>query len=353
MDLINRKVYLSKKLGFRDTSGDGVLDGIFYEPKDSIIQIPLIQKFEDIGVYGVYDEPEFEVFDISDVIENTIPSDTIGDIKPGEPIGPIDMGWDDGDFDSDGSANEIYVCSDTNSPFYQKVTEGIDEESGLLCYFVTNENFEFGDDEDSGSVDGTTKYCPKERYVLVQGDEFCTETNIQPPDCYNTDGDVIDCDDVNTDADAAQNEKSVLVRSMKYDEPQINYQSENSEVYLQLNQKCRGEYDSSCSRVLKETDIKEEDRLLASTTTLDLGSPKWFGVRQEVVPTPGFNQANKYRYKSFCYAQSDALFMGRPCQTRDNWVGQGGTCRELVDGVQTLSVVPGNGYITEQECPPD
>ena len=66
MEFLRRKVYLSKYFRPYDSDGDGILDSLILSATTKTLQIPLIQKFDDIGIYRPLD-PMVEDVEIIDI----------------------------------------------------------------------------------------------------------------------------------------------------------------------------------------------------------------------------------------------------------------------------------------------
>jgi hypothetical protein len=67
MEFIHRKIVLTKYLQTVDTNGDGLDDTIFYGTNDKILQIPIIQKMDDMGIYNIYEDVEVEIIDVKPI----------------------------------------------------------------------------------------------------------------------------------------------------------------------------------------------------------------------------------------------------------------------------------------------
>ena len=61
MEYIKRKVHLTKYLTLQDSSGEN--DTLVFKSIDKIIQIPLTQSYDDMGVYDV----SVDIIDINDI----------------------------------------------------------------------------------------------------------------------------------------------------------------------------------------------------------------------------------------------------------------------------------------------
>ena len=69
MEFFRRKVYLSKYFRPYDSDGDGILDSLILSATTKTLQIPLIQKFDDIGIYRTLDPmaEDVEIIDIDNL----------------------------------------------------------------------------------------------------------------------------------------------------------------------------------------------------------------------------------------------------------------------------------------------
>jgi len=67
MEFIQRKIVLTKYLQTIDTDGDGLDDTILFGTSDKILQIPITQTMDDMGIYNIYEDIEVEIIDIKPI----------------------------------------------------------------------------------------------------------------------------------------------------------------------------------------------------------------------------------------------------------------------------------------------
>lgn len=346
MGLISRKLYLNKKLSFRrsGTFGTG-FDSIYYANKNSYLQIPITHKFEDVGIYDTYEEPEVEFFRISDVIKENIPIDSIKTVS--EPLEPIEIEWDDVDTSSGGSDNVINYCNDENSPSYLELTQETNDD-GILCGVLrsgTNDDTSF-----EGFVNETF-YCPSDRFQFNPGGDFCRNSDFEE-ECYDSDGNTKDCSDDGNDDTYNEPEKN---ESVDYDSPTpLNPER----IYDTLTESCKVKY-GPCSRPLEEYDVLRNLRTdyYNTYTNLEISGNynneqnKYFGIATQIIQRP---TGRTYRYHTWCYTQDTAYQMRAETNSERLCHGSPGgwtRCDDLVDSVTVNSVVQSSPDITLKKCP--
>lgn len=351
MELFNREIPLNKSLTYKDSNGDGVLDTITYGVKDHIIQIPLTHKFDDIGFYDIYEEPPIEVFDILDVINTNIPKDNIE--QPTKDPDLQENVWSDGVINSldDGVSNIIKYCTDVNSPNYEILYENVMNSDGEMCYlFSSKEKVEPINLEEIEVTDRL--YCPKTNYTLSGGTSngFCNAAvDYDGNKCEDSDGNPIDCDDI------FEGEQTVTENELVYSEFVLKSNFVLNSALSEIDNKCKLQQKSDCSRGLLETDIPKDKReeSYGMSFSDNEGVLLRFGYDIEdkfIFSEDGQQQLRYSRVKSFCYSEFDAINMDRPCHY-NNWL-DGEDCEELINGETTPSVTGNNSDVTEKICGP-
>ena len=117
MDFIHRKVFLSNDLIPYDSNSDGVNDTLIISKTDKIIQVPLTHRFNDIGLYDVYDDNTVTILDIVSVIDGNIDQSQIE--QPNQPEDIIEINWGGGNMDEiKPDVVTVSYCTDTTKPFY-------------------------------------------------------------------------------------------------------------------------------------------------------------------------------------------------------------------------------------------
>jgi hypothetical protein len=126
MEYIRRKVYLSRSITPRDSNGDGSLDSLTLTPTTKVLQIPLTNSYDDIGLFDVSDNDSTQIIDVSSIFGDTIVTSDI--IQPKDDIGPVIIDWGGGGGTGGGIGNEdvIEYCSDVSANNGVKLTQSSD-----------------------------------------------------------------------------------------------------------------------------------------------------------------------------------------------------------------------------------
>jgi hypothetical protein len=115
MDFIKRKVFLTKNLRPFDTNGDGVFNALVLSATTKSIQIPLTHSYDDMGIFEVSNEEDFEIIDIGAIFDGSIKDIT----QPSGTPSVTGVTWGDGDIDPTGNGGtndtEIRYCSDLSA----------------------------------------------------------------------------------------------------------------------------------------------------------------------------------------------------------------------------------------------
>jgi hypothetical protein len=114
MEFLRRTVYLSKYFRPYDSDGDGVLDSLILSATTKTLQIPLIQKFDDIGIYRTLDPmvEDVEIIDIDNLWSTS--NDGRGDVdytEVGTQSSATNQG-DEGSVNQEGTNTLGAVCTD-------------------------------------------------------------------------------------------------------------------------------------------------------------------------------------------------------------------------------------------------
>ena len=120
MEFLRRKVYLSKYFRPYDSDGDGILDSIILSATTKTLQIPLIQKFDDIGIYRTLDPmaEDVEIIDINNLWSTS--NDGSGDVdytEVGTQSSSTNQG-DEGSVNQEGTNTIGSVCTDDSATNY-------------------------------------------------------------------------------------------------------------------------------------------------------------------------------------------------------------------------------------------
>jgi len=120
MEFLRRTVYLSKYFRPYDSDGDGVLDSLILSATTKTLQIPLIQKFDDIGIYRTLDPmvEDVEIIDIDNLWSTS--NDGRGDVdytEVGTQSSATNQG-DEGSVNQEGTNTLGAVCTDDEALNY-------------------------------------------------------------------------------------------------------------------------------------------------------------------------------------------------------------------------------------------
>lgn len=126
MEFLRRKVYLSKYFRPYDSDGDGILDSLILSATTKTLQIPLIQKFDDIGIYRTLDPmvEDVEIIDIDNLWSTS--NDGRGDVDYTEvdtQSSATNQG-DEGSVNQEGTNSIGSVCTDDTAINYILNQEG-------------------------------------------------------------------------------------------------------------------------------------------------------------------------------------------------------------------------------------
>lgn len=133
MDFIKRRVVLDKTLKTLDTTGDGVVDTLTYAPNDKVLQIPLTQTVDDMGIMDIYDDSFVEVISINtiwrDVDFGSIENDFCS--KDTVVIGDI---WSDTEYTVKPEDSDVlYHCGNSEADNYNPNPEPNSIEVNIDC----------------------------------------------------------------------------------------------------------------------------------------------------------------------------------------------------------------------------
>jgi hypothetical protein len=116
MDFIKRKVFLTKNLRPLDTNGDGVFNALVLSATTKTIQVPLRHSYDDMGIFEVSDDEDFEIIDVGGLFDDSI----TGITQPTPPPSLTGITWNGGGSVGNGGSNdtEISYCNDTTAQSY-------------------------------------------------------------------------------------------------------------------------------------------------------------------------------------------------------------------------------------------
>ena len=122
MDFIKRKVFLTKNLRPFDTNGDGIFNALVLSATTKSIQIPLTHSYDDMGIFEVSNEEDFEIIDIGAIFDGSIKDITQPSVTPS--VTGITWGTGSGTTVGNGGTSDTVIsyCSDLSAINGAKVT---------------------------------------------------------------------------------------------------------------------------------------------------------------------------------------------------------------------------------------
>jgi hypothetical protein len=192
MEFLRRKVYLSKYFRPYDSDGDGILDSLILSATTKTLQIPLIQKFDDIGIYRTLDPmvEDVEIIDIDNLWSTS--NDGRGDVDYTEvdtQSSATNQG-DEGSVNQEGTNSIGSVCTDDtainyilNEEGYTNATLGTNINGDSVLILSSGEELLYTSCSDCCNYPTTSEGGINESPACVPEPVSITETNRKDVGC--------------------------------------------------------------------------------------------------------------------------------------------------------------------------
>ena len=315
MEFLKRKVFLTKYLVPVDSDNDGVLDSLTLSATTKTLQIPLVQSFDDIGIYDTISEEDqipFEVIDFGNMWDETNDGSDDGGTGGNGEIIPVDWGSGDGGVGSNGE-DTLELCDDPNATnyignalrdYYAQIGQNITTfgcEYGQTNFDGTSESGGFQDYYDYGGL--TTQKCALTHH---ENQPYTYQTVDLQPSIWGSNnfnqqafGDIIDDDIIETTEMFCDPSNGYPYLSKPRPEPSFA-----SQLYP-----CK-----IC-------------KLNSANSLYDITQYGWFNLDEELPNPPGINHSlNTYAYWATQLIYSNQNFMNKLIDFVEARTGTGGYC---------------------------